>query len=186
MVIARTRSRSLWIPLSYLQTSQKTSSEQKITPQEKTEENLLFHFLDVPSHHINYITPTKKQNKSEKNPLENLMSCFFRWIFLSFFLAKRRFRRPGGCIQGGCSLGWTATCAAACGAWGTRGAWGSGTWWPDESIRRRIGNPWFRCVFSNGICQYISVQFMSQNVRFSIWTNFGSQCEALCLSRLIK
>lgn len=85
MVIARTRSRSLWIPLSYLQTSQKTSSEQKITPQEKTEKNLLFHFLDVPSHHINYITPTKKQNKSEKNPLENLMSCFFRWIFLYLF-----------------------------------------------------------------------------------------------------
>ena len=64
---------------------QKRSSEQNITLQEKTREKLVFFIiLMFPSHHINYITPTKQKQKWER-PIENLMSCFFRWIFSSFF-----------------------------------------------------------------------------------------------------
>ena len=130
--MARTRSRSLWIPLSTCKHPKKTSSEQNITLQEKTREKLVFFISWCPFSSYQVYNANKK-NKTQVRKTHWKTSCLASsGGYFCLFLAKRRFRRPGGCIQGGCSLGWTATCAAAWGAWGARGAWGSGTWWPDE------------------------------------------------------
>ena len=190
MVIARTRSRSLWIPLSYLQTSPKKIERTKHHPPTKNKgKTCFFHYLDVPFSSYQLYNANKTKTKVRKTHWKPHVLLLQVDMFI-FFLAKRRFRRPGGCIQGGCSLGWTATCAAACGAWGARGAWGSGTWWPDEkSIRRRIGNPWFRCAFQMEYGCFISVQ-SSSCLKMWEWpseqTLVVNAKEALCLSRLIK